>query len=185
MADVTTAGPKLAGRERVRADRTAGAGYRTFPARLPAVLSMIAGTFGVLGALGAGVRASSVATTQDEPRQVAVLMGHRDGMGWVIAVLAVLLGLSAIAWLGRRKVLKLGAAGVALAFGVLAGVRLDFFDRRAGELAEAAQRQPDFAGYHAGLGWGAWMLLAAAIVAAFALLVATLRSLDLRKGLPG
>jgi hypothetical protein len=183
VADVTTAGPGLAGRERVRADQTAGTEYRTFPARVPAVLSLIAGAFGVLGALGAGVRASAVATARDEPRQVGVVMGHSDVTGWVLTVLAVLLGLSAIAWLGRRKVLKLGAAGVALAFGILSGIRLDFFDRRAAELAAAAQRQPDFAGYHAGLGWGAWMLLAAAIVAAFVLLVATLRSLDLRKGL--
>ncbi len=183
MADVTTAGPGLAGRERVRADQAAGTEYSTFPARVPAVLSLIAGAFGVLGALGAGVRASAVATARDEPRQVGVVMGHNDVTGWVLAVLAVLLGLSAIVWLGRRKVLKLGAAGIALAFGILAGVRLDFFDRRAAELAAAAQRQPDFAGYHAGLGWGAWLLLAAAIVAAFVLLVATLRSLDLRKGL--
>ena len=183
MADFTTAGPGLAGRERVRADQAAGTAYRTFPARVPAVLSLIAGTLGALGALGAGVRASAVATARDEPLQVGVVMGHDDATGWVLAVLAVLLGVSAIAWLGRRKVLKLGASGVALAFGVLAGIRIDSFDRRAAELAAAAQRQPDFAGYHAGLGWGAWMLLAAAIVTAFVLLVATLRALDLRKGL--
>ncbi|MEX2556780.1 MAG: hypothetical protein WEB06_14280, partial [Actinomycetota bacterium] len=137
----------------------------------------------VLGALGAGVRACAGATARDEPLQVGVIMGHNDVTGWVLAVLAVLLGLSAIVWLGRRKVLKLGAAGVAIAFGILSGIRIDFFDRRAAELATAAQRQPDFAGYHAGLGWGAWMLLAAAIVAALVLLVAALRSLDLRKGL--
>ncbi|MEX2558254.1 MAG: hypothetical protein WEB06_21800, partial [Actinomycetota bacterium] len=75
MADVTTAGPGLAGRERVRADQAAGTVYRTFPARLPAVLSLIAGTFGVLGALGAGVRVSAVATARDEPLQVGVIMG--------------------------------------------------------------------------------------------------------------
>lgn len=185
MADVTTAGPRLAGRERVRADQAAGTEYRTFPARVPAVLSLIAGAFGVLGALGAGVRASAVATARDEPRQVGVIMGHGDFTGWALAVLAALVGLSAIAWLGRRRVLKLGAVGVTLAFAILTGVRLGSFDRRAAELADAAQRRPDFAGYHAGLGWGAWLLLAAAIVAAFALLVAVLRSLDLRKGLPG
>ena len=185
MADVTTAGPGLAGRERVRADQAAGTEYRTFPARLPAVLSLIAGTFGVLGALGAGVRASAVATARDEPRQVGVVMGHSDVTGWVLAALALLVGLSAIAWLGRRKTLKFGAAGVAIAFAILTGVRLGSFDRRAAALAAAAQRQPDFAGYHAGLGWGAWLLLAGAIVASFALLVAALRSFDLRKGLPG
>ena len=185
MADVTTAGPKLAGRERVRVDQAAGTEYRTFPARLPAVLSLIAGAFGVLGALGAGVRASAVAAVRDEPRQVGVVMGHGDVTGWVLAGLALLVALSAVAWIGRRKILKLGAAGAALAFAILTGVRLGSFDRRAAELAEAAQRNPDFAGYHAGLGWGAWLLLAAAMVATFALLVGVLRSLDFRKGLPG
>ena len=182
VADVTTAGPGLAGRERVRADQAAGAEYRTFPARVPAVLSLIAGAFGVLGALGAGVRASAVETARDEPRQVGVIMGHGDVTGWVLAALAVLVGVAALVWLGRRKVLKLGAAGVTLAFAILTGLRLASFDREAAELADAAQRRPDFAGYHAGLGWGAWLLLAAAIVAAFALLVAVLRSLDLRRG---
>lgn len=185
MADVTTSGPGLAGRARVREDQAAGAGYRTFPARLPAVLGMVAGSFGVLGALGTGVRASAVATAREEPQQVGVLMGYRSGIGWVLAVLAVLVGVSAIAWLGNRRTLKLGAAGIAVAFAVLSVLRLSFFDRRAAEWAEAAQRQPDFAGYHAGLGWGAWLLLAAGIVAGFALLVAALRALDLRKGIAG
>lgn len=185
MADVTTAGPGLAGRERVRANQAAGAVYRTFPARLPAVLCMLAGVSGVLGALGAGVRASAVATAREEPKQVGVLMGHSDVTGWVLAVLAVLLGLSAIAWLGRRKGLKLGAAGAAIAFVVLAGLRLGSLDRRGALWAEAAQRQPNFVGYHAGFGWGAWLLLIAAILATFALLVAALRAFDLRKGLPG
>jgi hypothetical protein len=182
VADVTTAGPGLAGRERVRADQAAGTEYRTFPARVPAVLSMIAGIFGALGALGAGVRASAVASLREEPHQVGVLMGSEDGTGWVLAVLAVLVALSAVAWAGRRKTLKLGAAGVAIVFAVLTGLRISFFDRRAAEWAGAALQKPDFAGYHAGLGWGAWLLLAAAVVAVLAILVAALRAFDLRKG---
>lgn len=185
MADITTAGPGLAGRERVRADQAAGAAYRTFPARLPAVLCMIAGAFGVLGALGSGVRATAMAAAREQPQQVDVLMGYRAGLGWVLALLAALLGVSAFAWLAARKGLKLGAASVAVAFTILAALRLSFFDRRAAEWAEAAQRRPDFVGYHAGLGWGAWLLLAAAIVAGFALLVGALRSLDVRKGIRG
>ncbi|HJR18313.1 MAG TPA: hypothetical protein VJ922_01210 [Actinomycetota bacterium] len=182
MADVTTAGPGLAGRERVRADQ---AGYRTFPARLPAVLCAIAGVLGLLGALGAGVRASAVENARDEPLQVGVLMGSDSGVGWLLAVLAVLVGVSAIAWLSRRRALKLGAAATAMAFVALSAVRLASFDGTAAEWAQAALRAPDFVGYHAGFGWGSWMLVTAALSAAFAVLVAALRALDLRKGIAG
>ena len=185
MADVTTAGPALAGRERVRADRTAGERYRTFPARLPAVLAAIAGGVGILGALGAGIRATAIETVQDDPEQVRVLMGHAQATGWILAVVALLLAVSALAWVGKRAVLRSAAAAITIAFIVLSALRLSGFERTAADWAQAALRSPDFAGYHAGLGWGAWMLLTAAVVASFALLVGALRVLDLRKGIDG
>ncbi len=185
MAEITTAGPGLAGRERVRADQAAGDGYRTFPARLPAVLSVVAGVFGMIGALGTGVRASAVATARDDPKEIRALMGYSGGAGRLLAILAVLLVASGIVWLGRGKAMKLGAAGLAIAFAALAAARLSFFDRRAAEWADAALQQPDFVGYHAGLGWGAWILLASAVVAILATLVAVLRAIDLRKGIDG
>lgn len=185
MADVTTAGPRLAGRERVRADQPAGNGYRTFPARSSAVLCAVAGVLGVLGALGAGVRASAVATARDDPEQVGVLMGHASALGWILAVLALVVGLSAIVWVRGGRATKLAASAATVAFVVLTGVRLAALDARASEWAHAALRDPDFAGYHAGFGWGAWVLLTGAVFAVFALLVAALRAIDLRKGLPG
>lgn len=185
MADVTTAGPGLTSRERVRADQAGGSVYRTFPARSTAVLCAIAGLFGILGGLGAGVRATAVETLRDEPEQVGVLMGHASAIGWIVAGLALLVGASAIVWLGRRRALKLAAALAAFAFVALSVARLAALDVRAADWARAAQQQPDFAGYHAGFGWGAWMLTAAVLFAVFALLVAGLRALDLRKGIPG
>lgn len=185
MADVTTAGPGLAGRERVRADHTAGSAYRTFPARSAAVLCAIAAVLGLLGALGSAVRATAVETARDEPRQVDVLMGSDSAFGWVLAGLALLVGMAAVAWLGRRKALKVGAALATFAFVALSVARLAALDARAADWARAAQAQPDFAGYHAGFGWGAWLLATAAVFATFALLVAGLRALDLRKGLDG
>jgi hypothetical protein len=169
----------------VRADQAAGKPYRTFPARSSAVLCAIAGFLGVLGALGAGIRASAVATARDDPEQVGVLMGHGSAVGWVLAALAVVVGLSAIVWIRGRAVAKLGAALATAAFVALTGVRLAALESRSSEWAQAALRNPDFAGYHAGFGWGAWMLLGAAVFACFALLVAALRAIDLRKGIPG
>lgn len=139
----------------------------------------------MLGALGAGVRASAVATTQDDPEQVGVLMGHASAFGWILAGLALLVGVAAVVWVRGGTVLKLGATAATIAFVVLTGVRLAALDARASEWAQAALRDPDFAGYHAGFGWGAWVLLTAAVFATFALLVALLRAIDLRKGLPG
>lgn len=184
MADVITSGPGLAGRERVRAEDDTGTEYRTFPSRLPALLSVVAGSFGFLGALGAGVRASAITDLHEDPKQVGVVMGYRSGAGWLLAVLAIIVMASGFAWLGRRAMLRSAAAGVALIFAVLAVLRLRSFDGRAKELAEKARQSPDFIGFHAGLGWGAWLLMVAAIIVGFALLVGALRYLDLRKGLP-
>jgi len=183
VADVITTGPGLAGRERVRAEDDTGTEYRTFPARLPALLSVVAGSFGFLGALGTGVRASAITDLHEDPKQVGVVMGYRSGAGWLLAVLAIVVMLSAFAWLGRRGMLRSAAAGVAITFAVLAVLRLTSFDRRASELAEKARQNPDFIGFHAGLGWGGWLLLVGAILTAFALLVGLLRQLDLRKGI--
>ena len=183
MADVTTTGPGLAGRERVRAHDGEGAGYRTFSARVPALLGIVGGSFGVLGALGTGVRASAVRDVREDPQQVGVIMGYRSGAGWLLAILAVVVMGTALGWLGRRRLFRSIAAASAIAFVVLAAMRVSSLDRKGAELAAAARRAPDFVGFHAGLGWGAWMLLVALILAGFAALVGAMRALDLRKGL--
>ena len=158
--------------------------YRTFPARSLAVLCAVAGCLGVLGALGASVRATAVQTLNDDPEQVRVLMGHASAGGWLLAGLAFLVGLGAIVWIRGPKIAKLVVAAVTVGFVVLTAIRLAALDTRASEWALAAVRDPEFAGYHAGFGWGAWILLTGAVFASFALLMAALRALDLRKGLP-
>lgn len=188
MADVTTArpGPRVGStrRERVRADGASGT-YRTFPARLPAMLTALAGGFIMLGALGAAVRATAVVESSDDPRPVGAWLGYRQGMGWVLFVLGVALVAASLAWIGRRRMLRLGAfalAGVSIA---LIATRLLAFDDRARSMAAVASRTPRYVGFHAGFGWGAWLLLAGAILAGFGLLTGLLRELDLRKGIDG
>lgn len=188
MADVTTArpGPKLGlgRRERVRAEGASGA-YRTFPARLPAMLTALAGGFLMLGSLGAAVRASAVLESRDDPKQVRVLMGFRQGVGWILFVLGLAMLVASLAWLGRRRTLKLGAFALAAVTGALVVTRLLAFDDRARAWAETARRTPRYIGFHAGFGWGAWLLLAGLILAAFGVLVGVLREIDLRKGIEG
>ncbi len=192
MADVTTArpGPELrpklgtGRRERVRADGASGT-YRTFPARLPAMLTALAGGFLMLGSLGTGVRASALVEARDDPRQVRALMGFRQGIGWILFVLGLAMLVASLAWLGRRRTLKLGAFALATATGALVVTRLLALDDRARTWAEAARRTPRYIGFHAGFGWGAWLLLAGLIIAGFGVLVGVLREIDLRKGIEG
>ena len=183
MADITTARPGLAGRERVRADsETTGAGYRTFPSKSPVILTALGGGFIALGSLGASIRASAITHVNEDPKTVRVLMGTDSRAGWLVAVLGVLLIGGAFIWLRRNLLMKVGLAGLYVVTAALVAGRLQTFDARAAQWADAARRSPDFVGYHAGFGWGAWTLLIGAILAGFGLLVGALREIDLRKG---
>jgi len=185
VADITTASAGLAGRDRVRADSDTGAGYRTFPARLPVLLTALGGGFVVLGSLGVSVRASAVTRLRDDPKTIQVFMGYSQSVGWILAGLGLALAVASLAWLGRGRLLKLAPVFLTVIVGALAAGRIVSFNDRAAQWADAARRAPTFIGYHAGPGWGAWCLLLGAILAAFGLLVGVLRELDLRKGLPG
>ena len=182
MADITTARPGLAGRERVRADSETGAGYRTFPSKAPVILSALGGGFIALGSLGAAIRASAITRVNEDPKTVRLLMGHESAAGWVVAGLGVALVLASFVWLRPGAKRKFAAAGLLIVTAALIAGRLVSFDDRAAIWAEQARRSPDFVGFHAGFGWGAWCLLIGAILAGFGLLVGTLRALDLRKG---
>jgi len=187
VADVTTASPAKLGtgrRERVRAEGASGT-YRTFPVRLPAMLTALAGGFIMLGSLGAAVRATAIVETNDDPHQVGAWLGYRQGMGWVLFVLGVALVAASLAWIGRRRTLKIAALALATVTTALIATRLIAFDDRARTWAAVARRTPRYVGFHAGFGWGAWLLLAGAILAGFGLLVGVLREIDLRKGIEG
>jgi hypothetical protein len=185
VADITSARPGLAGRDRVRADNETGTGYRTFPSRVPVVLSALGGGLVLLGSLGASVRASAIQRLNEDPHQVRVLTGYKESIGLVLAGLGVALVVLSFAWLGRRLALKAIAGGAAIATGGIVAARLLHFNDVAAGWADAAKSAPRFIGFHAGLGWGAWSLLAGAILAAFGVLVGVLRELDVRKGFAG
>jgi hypothetical protein len=189
VADITSASPSgnvgLAGRDRVRADNETGTRYRTFPSRLPVILTALGGGLILLGSLGASVRASAIQRLREDPHQVRVLMGFDERAGWVLAAFGIGLVVLSFAWLGRRATLKAAAALLTIATGLLVASRLIHFNDVAAEWADTALRAPRFIGFHAGLGWGSWSLLAGAILAGFGALVGVLRQLDLRKGFAG
>jgi len=189
VADITSARPVenlgLAGRDRVRADSETGTGYRTFPSRIPVILTALGGGLVVLGSLGASVRASAIQRLNEDPNQVRVLMGYDGGIGWVLAGLGLALVVLSFAWLGRRPLTKLLVVAAVVVTGAIVTTRLLHFNDVAAGWAGAAISAPRFIGFHAGLGWGAWSLLAGAILAGFGMLVGILRELDFRKGFAG
>jgi len=182
VADIAQARPGLGGRERVRAESNEGARYRTFPARLPTLLTATGGLFVAAGALGAALRASALLRSGADPITVRTLMGFRTATGWVIAVTGVLLAVSAFTWLRRSRIAKLLPLAISAGVAAVVAVRLVALNDRAATWATQARRAPRFIGFHAGLGWGAWALLAGAIFAGFGVLVGVLREIDLRKG---
>ena len=119
----------------------------------------------------------------EDPKTVRLLMGYNSKAGWIVAVLGVVLILASFAWLRRSIALKLAEVGLLVVTAALVAGRLRSFNDRAVIWADAAKRSPNFVGFHAGFGWGAWCMLTGAIVAGFGLLIGLLRELDVRKGL--
>ena len=184
MADITQARPGFAGRERVRADSTEGAGYRTFSARVPLLLTAAGGLLVVMGALGAALRASALLRAGADPITVRTFMGFSSEAGWVIAAGGLVLALSSLAWVRRSRIAKLITLALSAGAGIVVALRLVSLNDRAAVWATDAKTIHRYVGFHAGLGWGAWALLAGAILAGFGMLVGVLREIDLRKGYP-
>ena len=159
--------------------------YRTFSRKLAPSLNVLGGALAVAGGLGVWVRATELAQEGLAPLEVASLLGHSEQPGIVIAVVGGALVVGSIAWLLRFKILKLLPLLCSIALAVLVGSQLPRIDRSAAALAEQAREQIDFVAFHAGYGWGAWCMLAGAVIAVLGSVAGLLRELDVRKGIPG
>jgi hypothetical protein len=160
---------------------TSPTGYRTFSPKLAPGLTALGGLLTIAGGLGTWIRATQVATEGALPEEVAVVSGHSEAAGWALAALGLAAVAGSLAWGVPRLLPK---AAPILASAALAGFvawRLSVLDDRAAAMAEGAQASvPEFFSFHAGFGWGAWLLLIAAIVLALGVVVGTLREWDLR-----
>lgn len=148
------------------------------PAALGPTLGATAGVLVALGGLGTWVRVA-VSTGGATQAPADTIVGRAEGGGWALLVLGVLAAVGSMAWAAQKKELRRAGAWAAALVLVAATWSVVAIDRRAAALTSAAAQDPSFDSYHTGFGWGAWLLLLAAILAALTLLVGWLRSIDL------
>lgn len=159
--------------------------YRTFSRKLAPSLNVVGGALAIAGGLGVWMRATELTQDGLAPTEVALTMGYSEWPGVAIAALGGLTLLSSVLWLLRFRILKLLPLLYSVALAVLVGWQLPRIDGDAASLAEQAREQIDFVAFHAGYGWGAWCMLAGAVLAVLGSLAGLLRELDVRKGIPG
>ena len=173
--------------ERSASTATAGsstrpaAGYRTFSRSLAPGLTAAGGTLLAAGGLGLHLRATRTLVAGGPPELTFAGYGYSSRAGWLIAVVGALVLASAFAWLARSTVARVAPVAVAgLGIGLVVW-RLRVLDVRAAELVAREQPSPDFVAFHAGFGWGAWLMLVGAVLLGIAVVAGALRELDVRR----
>lgn len=157
------------------------AGYRTFSPKLAPTLGGLGGLVAALGALGVWIRATRVPFEGSLPEQVAVISGTAEPVGWALAALGLAAALASVTWTRAELLAKAPAGMAAVGVAGIAGWWLATLDDRARAMAVEAQANPDFVVFHAGFGWGAWLLLLGSVLLMLGLVAGTLRELDVRR----
>ena len=173
--------------ERSASTATAGsstrpaAGYRTFSRSLAPGLTAAGGALLAAGGLGLHLRATRTLVAGSAPEVTYAAYGYASGSGWLIAVVGALALASAFAWVARSPVARVApVAAAGLGIGLVVW-RLRVLDVRAAELVAREQPSPEFVAFHAGFGWGAWLMLVGAVLLGIAVLAGALRELDVRR----
>lgn len=160
--------------------------YKTFSRKLAPNLIALSGTLSVAGGLGVWIRTSEVATEGLPEEQVGAVMGHTSDWGRVIALVAAVATISSIVWLWRNIWLKVASVVACGAVIALAAWRLPIINDQAASLAfQARTGTIDFVSFHAGFGWGAWLLIIGSVGLFLGVSAGILRELDIRRGIDG
>jgi len=172
------------------ADQTLGSelsptSYRTFSRKLAPSLTALGGALVAIGGLGQWLRATKLEAEGLGIEQVASTWGYEDWPGIAIGVLGVLALASAATWLMSLRILKVLPVLYTAAIIALVAWQLPLVDEEAARLATAAREELDFVTFHSGYGWGAWFMLAGAVLLFLGLTAGILREIDVRRGVPG
>jgi hypothetical protein len=169
----------------ITAPTHAAGSYRTFSRKLAPSLTAVGGALVVIGGLGSWVRATQAPDEGLPAEQVVNVMGNDHTIGWILAVFGVAAMLVSGLWLKKEeRLVTVPLLTSVILIGCVA-YRLKLLDRDAAALAaEARGGAADFFSFHAGFGWGAWLLLAACVLLGLGAFVGVLRRLDLATGIP-
>jgi hypothetical protein len=151
------------------------------PPRLAPGLTVAAGLLVALGGLGTWIRATRVPSGGSVEEQVAAIAGRSESGGWILFAVGIAAAIAAFAWTSRAPRLRAVAAGVSLVVIGLVTIRLALIDGRAADLATGAASRADLDAFHAGFGWGAWLLLLAVVLLGLGVLAGALREIELRR----
>ncbi len=157
-------------------------GYGSFSPHAPAVLTVTGGILMVLGSLGAWIRVATTPAEGTLPEQAVAVSGASEPAGWGLAALGAATAVASVGWYVPRLMPKAAGTFGALGLVGLLAWRLPALDARAAAMVERAQLDPSFIAFHAGFGWGAWLLIIGAVGLFVGISAGFLRELDVRRG---
>ena len=155
--------------------------YRSFSAKLAPGLSAAAAALFLLGGLGTWLRVVISESAADVPADTNAVLGYQHAHGWVLAIGSVLLLIASWFWTKPGWLLKVIPSSVGIVLIGLATWRIAVIDGEAVRMLAEAHERLDFVNYHVGFGWGAWLLLTAAVVVAVSILIGCLREFDVER----
>jgi hypothetical protein len=169
-------------------ERATGRGeteYRTFPRRIAPALVGGGAALAFIGALGSWIRAAEITSSANTtPHTVGVAWGYGDSTGRAIAIYAGVVVFIALMSYFTAYLPRFAREGASLMlFGILVA-RLITLNSRTVATTNAARANPVFKTFTASFGWGAWLMLLAAVLVFLGFLVGLLREIDLRRGKP-
>jgi hypothetical protein len=159
--------------------------YRPFTAKLPAALTGVGGALAIIGGLGVWIRATVTQPGSRTPEEVERVMGHSEMIGWGIAAFGLLALAASTTWYLSRTLPRLAPLVCALVVAVVTvrqlGLLQDRYKVMVQKAVAAAKESASSGFYHAGFGWGAWLLIVASALLALGVLVGLMRELDIRR----
>ena len=160
---------------------SAASAYTSFSPRLAPSLMATGGLLAVAGGLGSWVRVTRV-DASGIAHQTSSLTGAGTATGWLVAVLGAVAIATMVIRFPSSRWFRLGVSAAAV---VLIALRLSDLSSLASAMAfrAGARAGTAFTAYHAGFGWGAWVMTLALVALSLGTIVAVLRWLDERKGL--
>jgi hypothetical protein len=157
------------------------ASYTSFSPRLGPSFIATGGLLAIAGGLGSWVRVTSIDPT-GIAHQTSSLSGSGTTTGWLVATLGLVAVAATFIRFPGSRWLRLAVSAAAVS---LIALRLSDLSSLASAMAfrAGARAGTAFTAYHAGFGWGAWVMTLALVSLALGTIVTSLRWLDERKGL--